>query len=228
MTQISLFNQSPKAITMTSREIADLLECRHDNVKRTIERLAERGVIELPPMEEIKTATNIGTVYLIGKRDSYVIVAQLSPEFTARLVDRWQELEAKQMAVIPNFEDPIEAAQAWIEQYKEKQALLEKVAEDAPKVAFHDAVTDATNCQTIEEVAKSLGTGRNRLYAFLRHMKVLMGNNLPYQKFIDDGKFKVVERMMDNGLIYPQTLVTGKGMPYVQRLWAMTNGLVPV
>ncbi len=28
-----------------------------------------------------------------GKRDSIIVVAQLSPEFTARLVDRWKELE---------------------------------------------------------------------------------------------------------------------------------------
>jgi anti-repressor protein len=32
-------------------------------------------------------------VYLLTKRDTYVIVAQLSPAFTARLVDRWQALE---------------------------------------------------------------------------------------------------------------------------------------
>lgn len=30
--------------------------------------------------------------YRIGKRDSYVIVAQLSPELTARLVDCWLAL----------------------------------------------------------------------------------------------------------------------------------------
>jgi hypothetical protein len=35
-------------------------------------------------------------VYLVSKRDSYIVVAQLCPEFTARLVDRWQELENKQ------------------------------------------------------------------------------------------------------------------------------------
>lgn len=99
---------------MSSREIADLLECRHDNVKRTIERLADRGVIELPPLVEIRTATNPGTAYLIGKRDSYVIVAQLSPEFTARLVDRWQELEeAAAGPKLPNFDNPAEAARAW-------------------------------------------------------------------------------------------------------------------
>lgn len=63
-------------------------------MKRTIERLADRVVIQLPPLEEVKN--HLGQTveeYRIGKRDSYVIVAQLSPESTARLVDRWQELE---------------------------------------------------------------------------------------------------------------------------------------
>jgi len=39
---------------MSSREIADLVEARHDNVKVTIERLAGRGVISLPAMQEVK------------------------------------------------------------------------------------------------------------------------------------------------------------------------------
>src|SRR3546814_6532911 len=79
---------------MSSREIADLVDSRHDDVKRSIVRLAERGVIQLPPMAGVRN--HLGQTvqeYRIGKRDSYVIVAQLSPEFTARLVDRWQELE---------------------------------------------------------------------------------------------------------------------------------------
>ena len=83
-------------LTMSSREIADLVQSRHDNVKTTIERLAAKGVIEFPATQGIPTATRPVKVYLIGKRDSYVIVAQLSPEFTARLVDRWQELEEGQ------------------------------------------------------------------------------------------------------------------------------------
>jgi hypothetical protein len=39
--------------------------------------------------------------YEVNKRDSYVIVAQLCPEFTARLVDRWQELESGAGMVVP-------------------------------------------------------------------------------------------------------------------------------
>lgn len=45
---------SEQILTMSSREIAELLECRHDNVKRSIERLAAQGVIQLPPIEEVK------------------------------------------------------------------------------------------------------------------------------------------------------------------------------
>jgi len=85
-------------LTMSSQEIAYLVESRHDSVKRTIERLAEKGVIQLPPMVEREYINGLSKkqkvrCYMIGKRDSYVVVAQLSPEFTARLVDRWQELE---------------------------------------------------------------------------------------------------------------------------------------
>jgi phage regulator Rha-like protein len=87
---------------MSSQEIADLVESRHDNVKIAIERLAARGVIKLPALQEVKN--HLGqtvSVYQLEKRDSYIVVAQLSPEFTARLVDRWQELEAKQASAVP-------------------------------------------------------------------------------------------------------------------------------
>jgi phage regulator Rha-like protein len=55
------------------------------------------------------------SVYLFrgekGKRDSIIVVAQLSPEFTARLVDRWNELEAAQHPVIPqSFSDALRLA----------------------------------------------------------------------------------------------------------------------
>ncbi|WP_082069895.1 Rha family transcriptional regulator [Pseudomonas avellanae] len=68
--------------TMSSREIADLVGLRHDNVKRTIESLAKSEVIQLPQIEEVKNhRRQTVTAYRIGKRDSFVVVAQLSPEF---------------------------------------------------------------------------------------------------------------------------------------------------
>ncbi len=84
-------------VTMSSREIADVVESRHDNVRRTIETLAARGVIQLPQAEGVKNHRGqTVSEYKVCKRDSYIVVAQLSPEFTARLVDRWQELEQRE------------------------------------------------------------------------------------------------------------------------------------
>lgn len=85
--------------SMTSKEIAELVGAREDNVKRTIERLASSGVISYPPTEDgIKSANGVIPKHYLfsgeeGKRDSIIVVAQLLPEFTARLVDRWKELE---------------------------------------------------------------------------------------------------------------------------------------
>ena len=83
--------------SMNSQQIAELVQSRHDSVKRTIERLVEQEVIELPPMVEIKTATKPVQVYVFsgeqGKLDSITVVAQLCPHFTAQIVKRWQELE---------------------------------------------------------------------------------------------------------------------------------------
>lgn len=94
---------------MSSREIAELVESRHDSVKRTIETLSDKGVIVRPQAVDEQTSDAMGrprttSVYHLGKRDSLIVVAQLCPEFTARIVDRWQELEekvAKPQHVIP-------------------------------------------------------------------------------------------------------------------------------
>lgn len=84
-------------LTMSSREMATLTETRHDSVKRTIDTLFEKGIIRSPQIVNFKNINNVdGIEYLVEKRDSFIIVAQLSPEFTAKLVDRWQELEGKQ------------------------------------------------------------------------------------------------------------------------------------
>lgn len=85
---------------MTSLEMADLVEKRHDNVKRTIDSLAEKGLIQRPQIEEV--TNHLGQtveLYKVGERDSYVVVARLSPEFTARLVDFWRKHRNQQVAL---------------------------------------------------------------------------------------------------------------------------------
>ena len=69
------------------------------------------------------------------------------------------------------------------------------IAEMSPKADFFDAVTDSTNAVDIGVVAKvlNMGIGRNLLFQLLRELKVIQTTNLPYQKYIDLGYFRVIE-----------------------------------
>lgn len=151
--------------TMTSLEIAELVESRHDDVKRSIQRLAERGVTTLPPLAEVSNpgaGPKTISVYRVGKRDSFVIVAQLSPEFTARLVDRWQELEQRvaQPSPAQMLNDPASLRQALLG-YVEKSLELEReLAVVKPQVAALEAevTTLAPKAAALNRIAASEGS----------------------------------------------------------------------
>ncbi|QDS15766.1 phage antirepressor KilAC domain-containing protein [Xanthomonas arboricola] len=153
MSQLIIAGDAP---AITSREIAELVESRHDNVRVAIERLAERGVIALPAAQEKPTGGRPSLAYLFtgeqGKRDSIVVVAQLSPEFTARLVDRWQELERRVAAPA----DPL----ALLADPAALRGLLAsyagRVEELTPKADALDRIATARGSVPLREAAKAL------------------------------------------------------------------------
>ncbi|WP_460163155.1 BRO family protein, partial [Ruminococcus sp. 25CYCFAH16] len=76
--------------------------------------------------------------------------------------------------------------------------LNERIRHDKPLVEFANQVSNTDNLIDMNEMAKlaraeRISIGRNRLYAVLRGMGILMTDNLPYQKYIDRGYFKVKE-----------------------------------
>lgn len=184
--------------SITSQELADLVEKRHDNVKRTIETLVQRGVIRLPQIVFTETINNLGFKQKTKgyrftqdhQRDTYVVVAQLSPELTARIVDRWQELERHVIEQIPKtLPDALRLAANLAER---NEALENKIIDDAPKVAFAMAVRNSEGTISVGAMAKLIGMGRNTLFKRLRDDGVLMKGNIPYQKYIDRGYFRLV------------------------------------
>ncbi|PST19743.1 hypothetical protein C7U61_14735 [Rhizobium sp. JAB6] len=109
---------------MSSREISDVVQKRHDNVKRTIETLAEKGLVRFTQFEETShdgAGARPVEVYLVNERDSYVVVAQLSPEFTARLVDYWQTHKS-QPAQIPTTAEAFAHAFRMIADAEQREA----------------------------------------------------------------------------------------------------------
>ncbi|MCO5147523.1 MAG: Rha family transcriptional regulator [Aquamicrobium sp.] len=150
-------------ITMSSREIAELVDSRHDDVKRSIDRLVERGVIVQPPLADEPGTDSLGRprvtqVYRIGKRDSYVIVAQLSPEFTARLVDRWQELEAGQALLPTTAQAFANVFQMVANMERQRAADLTAIGEKIEEVKQASLLkSKPQNAETITEIRKRIG-----------------------------------------------------------------------
>ena len=169
--------------TMTSLDIADLVDSRHDNVRVSIERLVERGVIQLPPMQEVenKQATSPNSkskVYVFsgeqGKRDSIVVVAQLSPEFTARLVDRWQELEkATGTYQIPQTYP--EALRAYADELEAHEKTKQALEAAKPKAEYFDNLVSRNLLVNIRDAAKELRVKQNEFVNFL------LGNGYLYR-----------------------------------------------
>lgn len=184
--------------SMTSLEISELVEKRHDNVKRTIETLVNQGVISLPQIEDVKIQRTrreeITTVYVFtgeqGKRDSIIVVAQLCPEFTARLVDRWQELEhqvAKNMIAMPNFADPVEAARAWADQVeakrlacKERDHAIETKAHISDKKTATAMATASIKSKEAEKLKEQLGESKN--YASVKAVESKVGGKYNWRE----------------------------------------------
>lgn len=104
----------------------------------------------------------------------------------------------------------------------ENEQHKQELAAAAPKIALYDTAMSATNHMTMMHVAKTIGIGRNKLFDFLREVKVLMKNNLPYQEFIDRGYFEVrqysITHMTSGIENKTQTLVSAKGMAYIHKL----------
>ena len=213
--------------TMSSREIADLVESRHDKVKQSIDRLADRGAIRVPPMGNYEYINNlgikcIGKEYLICKRDSYVIVAQLSPEFTARLVDRWQALETQ--VADPVFKIPKTLSEALLlaGNIAAKNEVLEAQAViDTPKAKAMDRLEGAAGSLCITDAAKALKVQPKDLFDRLVGMKWIYRRPggkfwLGYQDKVQAGylEHRVTTVTQNDGSerVIEQTLVTSKGI----------------
>lgn len=217
--------------TMSSREIAKLLESRHSDVVRTIDRLIDRKAVSGCAPSAYTHEQNGQTYmeYLVSKRDSYVIVAQLSPEFTARLVDRWQELEALQVPSLPkSFADALRLAADQQEQIEHQR---EQLAIAAPKVEFVDRYVEATGLKGFRQVAKLLNAKEPKLRDFLSEYNIMYklgGEWVPYQNHIDAGRFEVRTGASDGGHAFNQAKFTPKGVQWIAGLWAQHLMLLKV
>lgn len=195
-----------QVLTMSTREISLLLGKQHSNIKISAERLAEKGTIALQ-VSHFEHNGNHYTEWLLSKRDSLILVAQNSPEFTAAIVDRWQELESKQAFQIPQTLG--EALQLAADQAKQLEL-------QAPKVAFVDNLVDRKNLMTASQVGQKHKVSAVKLNRLLDELggvynKGVKRGRVFIQSFVDNG----YGEMKQTELGYSQALFTPAGDLYI-------------
>lgn len=206
-------------LTMSSREIAELIDKQHNHIKVSADRLAAKGVIGTPAMREFTHNGNTYTEYLLNKRDSLILVAQNCPEFTARIVDRWQELEYQ---AAPNqFNVPTTIAGA-LRLALEQAELIEQqtalIAQQAPAVAYVEKFVKADGLIGVREAAKSLGLNQNAFVNMLIGAGLMFRENGHLQAYagdIDAGRFVVQTGTDSTGKARASTKFTAKGLRWV-------------
>ena len=104
-------------LTMSSREIAELTGKAHRNVMRDIRVMLQElfGDVGLLKFEHTEVNEQNGTAYpvfVLPKRETLILVSGYSIELRARIIDRWQELEAQQGPKLPTT-----MAESWCAQH---------------------------------------------------------------------------------------------------------------
>ena len=203
-------------LTMSSEQLCELLEIRHDNLRAKAFKMQSEG--------NLAFTENLGkgpgrpkAILYFDKRNSIVIAAKLNDELLTAVVDRWMELESKQPA-LPNFNDPVEAARAWADAKEGEQKALEVIEQQKPAVSFvADYVEASTGSKTFREVAKLLKENERELRAFLVDKKIMYkqaGTWYAYAQHQDAGRFEV-KTGVKNGYSFNTTLFTAKGFTWL-------------
>lgn len=216
---------SDTVVTMSTVEIAELTGKRHDHVMRDATRMIKElhGAEGLPKFGDTYQHPQNKQIYpcLALPRDlTETLVTGYSIPLRHKVVVRLRELEEARAKPV-NLSDA-SALRGLLLGYTEQVLKLEhKITEDAPKVEYFHDVRDATNTETIGDFAKVLDFGEKKLFKWMRESGILMADNKPYQKHMDAGHFRVLDKATTkpNGekITYTQTVLTGKGKQYIQK-----------
>ena len=189
------------------KALAEILDISESTIKRAVEKVRSL-------LGGVKTNSQGG--YLLNEEQATIVKNEIAKHHNlqSRQIDSVStELEENQIIA-----SAMAILQARNEELKRQNEKL------LPAANFAYQLCSSKDTIEIGECAKVLNKniGRNRLFEFLRNSNVLQSNNIPYQKYIDAGYFRVIESkyVTPNGetKISLKTVVFKKGVAYINKL----------
>ena len=197
-----------KVQTLVSvKVLADVLSVGESTVKRAINNLR-------PVLGDIEKGSN--GAYMLNETQVTAIKSEIATHhnLACRQIDNVStELEenlmiAKALTILKNRN----------EELQQQNKKLQSAANFAYQLCSSKDTIDIGDCAKV--INRNIG--RNRLFEFLRQQSILQTNNIPYQKYIDAGYFRVIESkyVTPNGetKISLKTVVFQKGVAFINKL----------
>lgn len=237
MNQLTTINNGQ--VVVSSRQIAEDFEKRHDSILRDIENLAKNitpqncGMLFI--QSEYKNENNRMFKEYLLTRDGFSLLVmgftgQKALEWKLKYIEAFNKMEKMLIEKAPSYQiaDPIERAKAWIQEQEEKKALEGHIEELKPKALFADSVTASKTSILVGDLAKLLRqngheVGQNRLFEILRRNGFLIRKkggsyNMPTQRSMEQGLFEIKETVITHSdghtTISKTPKVTGTGQVY--------------
>ena len=226
----------PNSLTMSSMEIAELTGKQHAHVMRDIRTMlaelhGEGGISSFGDTHTNPQNGQIYPVFQLPKRESLILVSGYNVQMRARIIDRWQELEAKVGAGGTAIPQTLPEALRLAADLAEQKAHVEaKLALAEPKAEALDRIADANGAMNPTVAAKALQVQPKRLFDFLREHHWIYrrpggSGNVAYQDKIQAGylthKVTTVQREDGSEKVVEQVLVTGKGLAKLSQALGM-------
>lgn len=177
-TELLPITEKNASLTMSSVEIAQLCEKRHDNVVVDIRKMLEELNLYAPDFSgTYKTSQgNEYQCFFLPKRETMILISGYRIDLRAKIIDRWQELEAQQAVQLPQtFAEALRLAADLEEQ---KQALLLENQQQSTQITSMESYF--RNGITAPQFAKGLnGVNSQKINDHLQQVKWLYkdGNN---------------------------------------------------
>lgn len=195
----------------------------------TTKELAEVLGVSARTIRETATAKGLeGTFHTLqtkGGKQSLRVFSEEEATIIKMEIQKHHNLASRQIdTVTTSAEEDQMIAQALIILQRRIQDANKEIARLKPAAEFAYQICSSKDAIDIGNYAKVLNRniGRNNLFEFLRNRKVLQQDNIPYQKYIDSGYFRVIETKytIPSGetKISLKTLVLQKGVAYINKL----------
>lgn len=206
------------SLTMTSREIAELTGKEHRHVLRDARALlAELGQDEGGYAQNWTDPQN-GQSYpmlALPKRETLILVSGYSVAMRARIIDRWQELEAQAAAPVMALpQDYIQALESLLASKKSEQLAIEQRDAAVATKAQIGSRREATAMATASAARKESAKLKDQLGFSARHATILQVE----AKLGGDFNFLPLRNWCKANEVIPQT-VPDKRYPKGVKAW---------